>query len=174
VKRIPDDDLLDAIRDLNEKTRNTPPTRDEMDDHGQYYGRSYRLRFGSWNEAVAAAGFEPRDSIDEEFVTEPDSCPLCGDSDSALDFHHWRYGDRKQGCYFCRECHDTIHDDGAQPSTDSNWLIQAVTHLVERHFEHHGRSDPDKILARYNVTSVGLVEHAIDHVASGSDQANHN
>ena len=56
MNRIPDEELLEAIRELNEKTRKTPPTRDQMDEFGEYYGWSYRLRFGSWNEAIAAAG----------------------------------------------------------------------------------------------------------------------
>lgn len=135
-----------------------------MDEFGEYYGRSYRLRFGSWNEAVAAAGFEPREPIDSDFVDEPESCPLCGEADSELDFHHWRYGDNKQGCYLCRTCHDAVHDGRAQPSMSNDWLLRAVGNLAELHFEHHGSLEQTEILRRYNVTSEKLVEYGIQQV----------
>nr|WP_092934959.1 hypothetical protein [Natrinema hispanicum] len=166
LNRIPDEELLEAIRDLNEKTRKTPPTRDQMDEFGEYYGRSYRLRFGSWNEAVSAAGLEPREPIDSDFIEEPESCPLCGKSNSELDFHHWRYGDNKQGCYLCRDCHDSIHEGDALPSENNNWLIEAVENLVRDHFERHGDLEKYEILSRYNVTSEKLVEYGIQKMKS--------
>jgi hypothetical protein len=170
LNRIPDEDLLEAIRELNKKTRKTPPTRDQMDEFGEYYGRSYRLRFGSWNEAISAAGLEPREPIDSNFVDEPKSCPLCDGSDSELDFHHWRYGDDKQGCYLCRGCHDSIHEDGAQPSVDANWLPEVVENLVKHHYEYHDNLNKYEILSRYNVTSEKLVEYGIQQINPGNKQ----
>ncbi|WP_255349674.1 homing endonuclease associated repeat-containing protein [Halostagnicola sp. A56] len=170
MNRIPDEDLLEAIRELNKKTRKTPPTRDQMDEFGEYYGRSYTLRFGSWNEAVSAAGLEPREPIDSDFLDEPESCPLCKRNEPELDFHHWRYGDEKQGCYLCRNCHDSIHEDEAQPSVNSDWLIKAVENLVNDHLEYHGDLDTHEILSRYNVTSPNLVEYAIQQIESEDDQ----
>lgn len=171
LNRIQDDELLEAIRELNKKTRKTPPTRDQMDEYGEYYGRSYRLRFGSWNEAVSAAGFEPREPINSEFLDEPESCPLCGESDSELDFHHWRYGDNKQGCYLCRDCHDAVHEDGAQPEISNDWLIEAVANLVELHSEYHDSAEKTEILKRYNVTSGKLVEYGIQQINSVTDHS---
>lgn len=47
-----------------------PPTFDTMEDAGQYAARTYIRRFGSWNEAVEAAGFDPnpRTVTDEELL----------------------------------------------------------------------------------------------------------
>lgn len=170
MNRIPDDELLEAIRELNKKTRKTPPTRDQMDEYGEYYGRSYRLRFGSWNEAVSAAGLEPREPIDSNFLDEPESCPLCNKTGSELDFHHWRYGDNKQGCYLCRNCHDAVHDGGAHPSSNSYWLMGAVENLVELHFEYHNNLDKHEILSRYNVTSIKLVEYGVQQMDPEGNQ----
>jgi len=140
-----------------------------MDEFGEHYGQSYRLRFGSWNEAVSAAGLEPREPIDSDFIDEPESCPLCGETDPELDFHHWRYGDNKQGCYLCRECHDSVHDGKAQPSADNDWLMKSVENLVQLHFEYHGELDKHEVLSRYNATSENLVEYAIQEVQSATD-----
>lgn len=142
-----------------------------MDERGEYYGRSYRLRFGSWNEAISAAGFEPREPIDSDFLDEPESCPLCGEEDTELDFHHWRYGDNKQGCYLCRNCHDAVHEGGAQPSMSDNWLIDTVENLVGLHLEYHGNLEKNEILSRYNVTSGKLVEYGIQQIDSGTDHS---
>jgi hypothetical protein len=37
-----------------------PPTSDEMVEYGAYSSRTYKDRFGSWNEALKAAGFRHR------------------------------------------------------------------------------------------------------------------
>lgn len=170
MKRIPTNDLLQAIRDLNNQTRKTPPTKAQMNEFGEHSSRTYQLRFGSWNEAVAAAGFDPRTPIDEEFVERPDECPLCTQEVDELDFHHWRYGEKKQGCYLCRACHDEVHENGAMPSQDSDWLMQAVENLVRSHQRHHDNADVADIIGRYNVTSGKLVEVAISRVSQGGDQ----
>jgi len=161
-EKIPTDDLLNEItrlaRDLN-KT----PTRDQMDELGEYYGRSYRLRFGNWNEAVQQAGFEPNRRIpDAEFREIPDSCPLCrSSSTSRLDFHHWRYGENKAGCYLCRDCHDHVHADGARPEEDPDWLLGAVENLFRWHAEQHEDTSVAAIVERYNIPSEGLVKSVI-------------
>lgn len=55
-----DDDLLDEIRRLNEEFGH-PPTLQELRDHSKHSATTYYDRFGSWSEAVKAAGFAPRD-----------------------------------------------------------------------------------------------------------------
>ncbi|MFC7134345.1 MULTISPECIES: homing endonuclease associated repeat-containing protein [Salinibaculum] len=48
-------DLSDAADDLGRS-----PTRREMSDYTEYDVVTYRNRFGSWNEALEAAGLKPR------------------------------------------------------------------------------------------------------------------
>lgn len=53
------DELLAGIQQLAEKLGH-PPTSREMDEQGAYSRVVYRNRFGSWNEALAAAGLDQR------------------------------------------------------------------------------------------------------------------
>jgi len=46
-------------------TDGTPPTTDQMDAEGAYSARTCADRFGTWNEAVRAAGYEPLTTADE-------------------------------------------------------------------------------------------------------------
>ena len=48
------------------------PTKAEMSEHGEYTFRPYQKRFGSWNEAIKACGYEPnvRKSIPKSEVVE--------------------------------------------------------------------------------------------------------
>ena len=49
------------LRDLREFARELgkTPTKAELNDFGPHYVKRYQNEFGSWNEAVAAAGLEP-------------------------------------------------------------------------------------------------------------------
>lgn len=51
-----EDELLDEMRRLS---GNEPPTMSEMDSNGKFSVGPYKNRFGSWNEAVRAAGYSP-------------------------------------------------------------------------------------------------------------------
>lgn len=53
-----DTDLLDEIRRLADGF--IPPSKDEMRIDGRFSKDIYNTRFGSWNNAVEAAGFDPR------------------------------------------------------------------------------------------------------------------
>lgn len=158
-RKIPTDELLNEIRRLARELNKTP-TKKQMNDIGKYYCQSYRQRFGSWSEAVRQAGFTPNQRISEsEFRDRPDSCPLCGaSSDSGLDFHHWRYGENKVGCYLCRDCHDRVHADGARPAENLGWLMEAIENLICCHVEYHEDTSTGAIVSRYNIPSRKLVE----------------
>ena len=56
---ISESDLLDEIRRLDGELDRTPGFRN-MNEHGEFAARTYVNHFGSWNEAVRAAGLEPR------------------------------------------------------------------------------------------------------------------
>lgn len=57
--RIPSEQLLDEIWLLVEQ-RGTVPTAEDMMEHGRYSHRCYFDRWGGWQAAVRAAGFEPQ------------------------------------------------------------------------------------------------------------------
>jgi len=164
-RKIPTDELLNEIRRLARKVNRTP-TKKQMDDLGEYYGGTYLNRFGSWNEAIRQAGFNPNRRIPEtEFIDRPDVCPLCGESSAdGLDFHHWRYGENKTGCYLCRECHDHVHAGGARPDENSRWLMQAVENLIREHSNRRENTTAAAIAERYNIPSEALVEAVISDI----------
>lgn len=58
MSAIAREELLDALRDLA-ATLGAPPTRAEMNEEGRYSARPYYTEFGSWNDALRAAGFDP-------------------------------------------------------------------------------------------------------------------
>ncbi|MEF8782665.1 MAG: hypothetical protein V5A39_05190 [Haloarculaceae archaeon] len=54
---ISEEEIIEEISRL--ATDDTPPTSDQMDEEGAYSARTCADRFGTWNEAVRAAGYEP-------------------------------------------------------------------------------------------------------------------
>lgn len=57
--RISEADLLAELERMA-NVRDAAPTFKEMESDGAYSPRTYVDRFGSWNKALEAAGFEPR------------------------------------------------------------------------------------------------------------------
>lgn len=55
---IPEKELLGEMQSLSDELGRTPEKR-EMDQHGQFDSTTYMSRFGSWNEALKQAGFDP-------------------------------------------------------------------------------------------------------------------
>ncbi len=51
-------ELLEGIQSLSGELGRTPEKR-EMDQYGQFDSTTYMSRFGSWNEALKQAGFDP-------------------------------------------------------------------------------------------------------------------
>lgn len=71
---IDPDAALEAIVDLAGELGKTP-TRNEMEEIGEYSEAPYRRLFGSWREAVRAAGFDPH----QDGETFQVSCEHCGE-----------------------------------------------------------------------------------------------
>jgi hypothetical protein len=55
--KIPDDDLHAELNRLAAEL-GEPPSATQMNDHGEYWASTYKNRFGSWNDALAAAGLD--------------------------------------------------------------------------------------------------------------------
>lgn len=64
--RISTDELVAELRELAESVGGTP-TMADMDAEGRFSPSTYQQRFGSWNEAVAAAGLQPNESTDADY-----------------------------------------------------------------------------------------------------------
>jgi len=56
---IPDAELIEEIQALADEL-GRPPTVQAMDEQGPRWSTVYTRRVGSWNAALEAAGFEPR------------------------------------------------------------------------------------------------------------------
>lgn len=56
--KIPESELLNELNRLKEKIERVPGIRD-MEDGGEFSAKTYCKRFGSWNDALRAAGMEP-------------------------------------------------------------------------------------------------------------------
>lgn len=57
-RRIPTEDLVNEIQQLVEEL-DDPPTQEEMRKYGKYSVKPYKNRWGTWNDAVVAAGYRP-------------------------------------------------------------------------------------------------------------------
>jgi hypothetical protein len=69
---VSDENLIFELNRLAEELGHVP-RRDEMRDQGKWSGALYQKRFGSWNDALRAAGFKPGERWRiprEELLTE--------------------------------------------------------------------------------------------------------
>lgn len=66
-----DEEYLDDLRDLADEL-GKPPTRDEMNEDGPHSSTPYYTRWGSWNDALEAAGLDTnhREVTREELLEE--------------------------------------------------------------------------------------------------------
>lgn len=63
--QISEEELFDEIERLIEELGRIP-TKLEMADIGKYGASTYEERFGSWRDAIAEAGYEPRPSMNDQ------------------------------------------------------------------------------------------------------------
>jgi len=86
--KIPDETLLADIQRLANDS-GTPPTLQEYRENGKYGAQTLYDRFGSWNDAVEAAGFNSRDPESkvptEALIAEIKRLSVDGDPPSATD-----------------------------------------------------------------------------------------
>lgn len=84
--QIPREDLLSELQRLGEELNKTP-TREEMAEQGAYGGGTYRREFGSWSEALLAAGYSynklnrPGTHVAKRVSVK---CTVCGKSEQRL------------------------------------------------------------------------------------------
>lgn len=94
-------ELLGAIFELGSRVDNETPTATQMNEHDDLpYVSTYRRRFGSWNSALEAAGYEPNLEMERwggvespnqyyQRVKREMACSACGESDfPCIEFHH--------------------------------------------------------------------------------------
>lgn len=68
-KQIPDRELLAELQHLA-KEHDKTPTREMMQEHGQYSDTVYQNRFGSWNNALEEAMLGTRELSEKELLDE--------------------------------------------------------------------------------------------------------
>lgn len=97
-----DDELLDSIRDLGEELGKRPAARDVRERDDLPSVQTYSHRFGSWSEALEAAGYRTGPLTDEDCVEliqdladELGRTPTHSDVNDRDDFPHvWTFQDR--------------------------------------------------------------------------------
>jgi hypothetical protein len=81
--RISREQLVEELQRLDEQL-GTTPTREDMADQGAYAEEPYRREFGSWSEALLAAGYtydelnRPGTQIAKRNTIE---CTVCGETE---------------------------------------------------------------------------------------------
>lgn len=109
ISHVNRDDLLAELGRLHQKLRRVP-AKSHMNELGRFATRTYQCEFGSWNEAIKAAGMEPNQTFGEtwnyyygpdwstrrEEVIERDGgvCRVCRlsrrEAEQDLNIHHIR------------------------------------------------------------------------------------
>mgnify|MGYP006279947471 CR=1 FL=1 len=59
-QKVSGEELLEDLRELADEL-GEPPRFEEMVKHGDHRARTYTKRYGSWAEALEAAGLDPED-----------------------------------------------------------------------------------------------------------------
>jgi len=124
-KEIPRSELIDAINRLEDELGRTP-IRSDMNKKGEFSGSVYRHRFGSWNNAIIAAGLDPnkilRPSHLDHIVRstwEADVAELL--LDAGVDYEY--------------ESVEIIYGEGSTYTPDfvtNDYVIEVKGHLYER------------------------------------------
>jgi len=65
---VSDEALLEELQRVGDLVDGTPNAR-AMEEHGEHSPNTYVRRFGSWNDAVTKAGFEPNTEVGTETVS---------------------------------------------------------------------------------------------------------
>jgi len=84
--KIPREDLIKEIHNVGKAVDGTP-TREDLQRIGEYAEQPYRNEFGSWSEALLAAGYEynelnrPGSHVAERISVE---CTVCGEERQRL------------------------------------------------------------------------------------------
>ncbi|GAB7010231.1 homing endonuclease associated repeat-containing protein [Halorubrum trueperi] len=99
--RLRKDELIQALRRLEQELGNVPSTAD-MNESGEYSAPPYYRAFGSWNDALREAGFEPKKTrkprSKEELIAELHRvAEECGDTPTKEDMAE--YGDPAPDTY---------------------------------------------------------------------------
>lgn len=128
---IPDKELLGELRRLAEEIGRTPTGRD-MHEEGAFSRNVYPLRFGSWNSALQAAGFEPNERNDiatrelieelQRLADELNRTPIYDDMND-----HGRFSTNPyENCF--ETWNDALKSAGLEPRTHSDWVPSGEDH----------------------------------------------
>ena len=114
---ISEERLKDEIQSLAEDL-NRPPIEADIDEHGEFSGGAYYRAFGSWNDALIEAGYEPHKVLNPDHLDHKvDSVPELEIADMLLDL----------GVEYENEAIAITYDDGRTYRPDfvtENYVIE--------------------------------------------------
>lgn len=146
---IPKEELLQSIRDLADDLGKVPTAR-EMTEQGEYSRKVYSNKFGSWNAALRAAGYDPqkRNEIpDSELLAEierlaerygrpPSSLEMQEDGKFSKDIFYARFGSWEAALNRAGYSRPTTYREplGVFPY-GSNWYVQRERALERDNYQ---------------------------------------
>lgn len=183
--RISDVDLCDALADLADEL-DTIPNSADMNEHGPYSAGTYNNRFGSWRDALVAAGLDPDarshpptdeslcDAI-QQLASELGRPPSTRDMNEVGPYHATTYY-RRFGSWSAALEHADIEprDDSAPPSNkiDREALCAELRRLAASEdgdnpptttaMEKAGKYSARTYLNRFGSWSAALAEVGLD------------
>lgn len=171
-RNVTEEELLDEMRSL--ASGGEPPTSEEMQEKGRFSHKIYQSRFGSWNAAVEAAGFESNSAPGSgEFR----NCHTCGAEiyirKGRLDAYNNHFcSDPCRYEHHSGETHPAW-EGGVHPRYGKNWREQRQAALIRdqarcsdcgvserQHYQQYGRSlDVHHVNPAKNFTEDEKINH---------------
>lgn len=131
VQNIPREALIGEVQRLADELGRVPTAAD-MRFYGKYTRTTYQRQFGSWNNVIKAAGYEPNvvsdipidDLLGEirRLKSDLGRIPRVEDID-----RHGRYSRRPYGRHFS-SWYDVIETAGFDPRTHEDWVLTGEDH----------------------------------------------
>lgn len=178
-KHVDKNKLKDEIRRLNEQYGRAP-TAKEMERDGAYSVGTFSRAFGSWNEALSAAGFDPHnrnDIPDEELLAELkrlanelDRTPTAVDMESIGEFGHATY-ENSFGSWNAAITEANL-DVNVRSDIPKSELIDAIHSLRDeldrtpekREMDQHGQFDSSTYMAEFGKWNDALRETGLNPI----------
>ena len=116
------DDLIDELQTLTEDLGGAPKAP-EMDDQGSYSTHEYYREFGSWNDALDAAGIDRRESLLTELervAAEIGEVPSTTQIDEHSRYSSGMYADEFGTITAAREAADFASGEDSEPESQAH------------------------------------------------------
>lgn len=161
-RRIATSDLLDELQRLADE-HGSPPSVKLMNEHGKYSASAYKRRFGSWNEALEAAGFDPQafDSKIPESALVAELRELAANSDSPPTFEEMeKDGDYGARTYIRRfgSWNEALAYAGLEVNTEQEISSEQLQNELKRVAEKLGKQPSAREMDEYGKYAVATYQ----------------